>query len=205
MRIGLFGGSFDPAHEGHVHVAETALSRLGLHQVWWLVTPQNPLKAKSRPLAARVISAAALTRGSRMRVSDFETSAHLRFTVQTIAFLKRRYPGVRFVWVSGADVMAGFHHWRKWRTVFRSVPILIVARPGAGAKARAAQAFATFAQHRRTPNKALVTAPAPAWGFQPSRLHPVSSSMLRRSVNSGAGTKGGNVLKPPFLKQKKGH
>lgn len=205
MRIGLFGGSFDPAHDGHRHVAETALNRLALDQVWWLVTPQNPLKAKSRPLAARVMSAAALTRGARMRVSDFETAAGLRFTIDTVAFLKHRHPGVRFVWIMGADAMAGFHHWRKWREIMRMVPIFIVARPHLGARARAARAFATFAAAKREPTKALLRARPPAWAFQPARLHPASSTAIRRGVNSGAGTRGENVLKTELVKQKKGH
>jgi nicotinate-nucleotide adenylyltransferase len=183
MRIGLFGGSFDPAHDGHVHVAETALARLNLDQIWWLVTPQNPLKARSRPLAARVMSAAALTRGARMRITDFETSHGLRFTYQTVMSLKRRYPGVRFVWVSGADVMARFHQWRRWQTLFKALPIIIVARPGAGPKDRTARAFRQFAEARRAANPALVSAPTPAWAFAPARYHTASSSAIRARLS----------------------
>jgi nicotinate-nucleotide adenylyltransferase len=136
MKIGLFGGSFDPAHEGHAHVAETALRRLGLDRVWWLVSPQNTLKPKSSPIGQRLASARGVARGSRMVVTDIESRLDCAFTYQTLRQLKRLYPGVRFTLVMGADNLANFRKWRKWREVARAVPIAIVARPGAGPRLR---------------------------------------------------------------------
>jgi nicotinate-nucleotide adenylyltransferase len=136
MKIGLFGGSFDPAHEGHAHVAETALKRLGLDRVWWLVSPQNPLKAKSSPLAQRLASARAHAHGHAMVVTDLEQRLGCAFTYQTLRALKRRYPGVDFVLIIGADNLASFKKWRRWREVATSVPVAVVSRPGVGARAR---------------------------------------------------------------------
>src|SRR5512147_2362788 len=122
MKIGLFGGSFDPAHAGHAHVAETALKRLDLDRVWWLVTPQNPLKPKSSPFAARMRSAQAQAHGSKMIVTDLEQRLGCRFTYETIRALKARYPGVAFFLVMGADNLRHFRQWRKWREVAEAVP-----------------------------------------------------------------------------------
>lgn len=136
MRIGLFGGSFDPAHEGHAHVAATALKRLRLDRVWWLVTPQNPLKPKSSSLAARVASARKQAHGSRMLITDLESRLGCRYTFETLRTLKRLYPQVRFTLIMGADNLANFKKWKKWREVARAVPIAIVSRPGFGARER---------------------------------------------------------------------
>lgn len=136
MRIGLFGGTFDPAHAGHRHVAETAAKRLGLGKVWWLVTPQNPLKARQAgPLGARMASARAQARGRRMVVTDFETRLGLFYAVETVEALRRRRPGVRFVWIMGADSLSGLHRWRRWGDLAAAVPIAVVPRPGAGLRA----------------------------------------------------------------------
>lgn len=136
MKIGLFGGSFDPAHEGHAHVAETALKRLGLDRVWWLVSPQNPLKPKSSPFAQRMRSAQAQAHGPRMVVTDLEQRLGCAFTYETLRALKRRYSGVSFVLIMGADNLANFRKWRNWREVAAAVPVAIVSRPGYAARAR---------------------------------------------------------------------
>jgi nicotinate-nucleotide adenylyltransferase len=136
MRVGLFGGSFDPAHEGHAHVAETALERLKLDRVWWLVSPQNPLKPKSGPFEQRFASARAQARGARMVVTDFEKRFGCAFTYQTLRKMRRLYRGVDFFLVMGADNLLNFRKWRNWREVARSVPVVIVSRPGTGAGAR---------------------------------------------------------------------
>lgn len=138
MKIGLFGGSFDPAHEGHAHVAETALKHLGLDRVWWLVSPQNPLKPKSSPIEQRLASARRIAHGAKMIVTDLESQWGCAFTYQTLRALKRRFRGVDFVLVMGADNLANFRKWRKWREVARAVPIAIISRPGAGARLRMA-------------------------------------------------------------------
>lgn len=208
MKIGLFGGSFDPAHSGHLHVAETALRRLGLDQVWWLVTPQNPLKPKSRPLEARMASAAAITRGTRMVVTDIESRLGLRYTADTIAALQRRWPGVKFVWLMGGDNLRGFVRWRRWRDIMRAVPIAIVAREKIASRHLDATAFAQFA-HRRVAMldaRCLAGTAAPAWTYISGRLDPQSSTALRalaRSAKTGASDSGPGVLVSPDRLRKK--
>ncbi|NWG45279.1 MAG: nicotinate-nucleotide adenylyltransferase, partial [Alphaproteobacteria bacterium] len=132
MRIGLLGGSFNPAHAGHLHLSEIALARLGLHAVWWLVSPRNPLKAPQdlARLEARLASARAMARHPRIKVTDIEARLGTRYTVDTLAVLRRRHPGVRFVWLMGADNMVGFHRWRRWRAIAAALPVAVLARPG---------------------------------------------------------------------------
>jgi nicotinate-nucleotide adenylyltransferase len=160
MRIGLFGGSFDPAHSGHAHVAETALKRLQLDRVWWLVSPQNPLKPKSGPFETRMASARAHAHGPDMVVSDFEKRFGCTYTYMTLRLLRRLYPGVTFVLIMGADNLAHFHKWRRWREVARVAPVAIVSRPGAGPRER-------------------LNAPK-NWVFLNARHHGQSSSTLRK-------------------------
>lgn len=136
MKIGLFGGSFDPAHEGHSHVAETALKRLQLDRIWWLVTPQNPLKAKSSSLKKRLASARRQARGPKMVVTDLEAKLGCRYTYETLRQLSSLYPGVRFTLVMGADNLANFRRWKRWEEVAEAVPIAIVSRPGFGPRER---------------------------------------------------------------------
>lgn len=159
MRIGLFGGSFDPAHEGHRHVAETALKRLDLDRVWWLVAPQNPLKAKSSPFEARLKSAQQQAHGPAMVVTDLEQRLSAGYTFQTLRALKRLYPGVAFTLILGADNLASFRKWRRWREVAASVPVAVVSRPGIGAAPR-------------------LNAPK-GWRFLTARHHGQSSTAIR--------------------------
>lgn len=177
MRIGLFGGSFDPAHGGHAHVARTAAKRLALHRVWWLVSPQNPLKPRSAPLKARLASARAQAKRPRMVATDLETRLGLRFTADTVDALQRRCPGVRFVFVMGEDNMASFHRWRRWPAIFAAVPVAIVPRPKAGVRARMAKAFQRFAGARAKPG--ALRRP-PGWTMLGAR-HDVSSSTALRA------------------------
>jgi nicotinate-nucleotide adenylyltransferase len=159
MRVGLFGGSFDPAHEGHAHVAETALKRLGLDRVWWLVSPQNPLKAASSPFKKRLKSARAQARGRKMVVTDIEKRLGCAYTYQTLRALQRRYPGVAFTLVMGADNLGNFRRWRNWREVAEAVPVAVVSRPDARPGLR-------------------LSAPK-HWVFLNARHHPQSSTALR--------------------------
>jgi nicotinate-nucleotide adenylyltransferase len=170
MTIGLFGGSFDPAHAGHAHVAETALKRLGLDRVWWLVTPQNPLKPKSGSLGERMASARRFARGRKMVVTDVESRLGCRYTFETLRTLKRLYPGVRFVFVMGADNLETFRRWRNWREVKQSAPFAIVSRPLVPHRARA-----NFPKN---------------WKYLSGRLHRENSSALRAKRASG-------MAKPP--------
>lgn len=182
QRIGLFGGSFDPAHEGHLHVAQTALKRLRLDAVWWLVTPQNPLKAKSAPLKDRIASARARAGRARMAVTAFEAARGFRYTYETVRALQRWFPRTRFVLIVGGDSLQGFRHWRNWQEVMRRVPVAIVARPGAGARARMSKPAQMFAAARKPQDQAAAIARAPAWTFLNARFHAQSSTALREKA-----------------------
>ena len=142
-RIGLLGGSFNPAHKGHRRLSLAAVERLGLDEVWWLVSPGNPLKeAKGMaPLAARLASARGMARGAPIRASAIERELGTRYTVDTLRALVRRYPDRRFVWLMGADNLAQFHRWRDWRRIAALVPIAVVTRPGYGGAALKAPAW----------------------------------------------------------------
>jgi len=183
MKVGLFGGSFNPAHDGHVHVAETALQRLDLDRVVWLVSPQNPLKdaRHTAPLADRMTSTRSFARGPRMIVSDVETLMGTTWTVDTLRALKTRHPGVRFVWLMGSDNLESFHRWRGWTDIMRLMPVAVVARPGSLLESRSAPAARRFAGHRVSANEArlLPLMSAPAWTYLTAPLNPSSSTALR--------------------------
>jgi nicotinate-nucleotide adenylyltransferase len=182
-RIGLFGGSFDPAHEGHAHVASTAMKRLGLQRVWWLVSPQNPLKARrAGDMEARIAGAERFARGPRQIVTAGETALGIRYTAETIAALRRLRPGVRFVWIMGGDSLAGFHRWQRWRSILESFPVCIVSRPGFASGITRAPAPAHYPNARVPADETLADRPAPAWCFIPARFVPVSSSALRAAM-----------------------
>lgn len=183
MRIGLFGGSFNPAHAGHRLATLTAMKRLRLDRVWWLVTPGNPLKdnAKLPPVEERVAAAQAVARHPRIVATGFEDALGARFTHDTIAHLARRAPGVAFVWIMGADSLETFHMWERWRAIAATVPIAVVDRPGATLSAIRARAAARMAG-RRVPEAAaaeLAGSPPPAWTFLHGPRSPLSSTALR--------------------------
>lgn len=181
MRIGLFGGSFDPAHSGHAHAAAIAQRALKLDKVWWLVTPQNPLKAQSRPLAFRVASAKTQAKGMRHVVTAIETRLGARYTVETLTLLKRRYRGVHFVLIGGGDTLTSFHRWRRWRDVMGAVPIAIIAREKSACRPLRAPAFLRT-RRAQIPERAaasLATRKPPAWTYLRARLDPAESSALR--------------------------
>ena len=182
MRVGLYGGSFDPAHEGHAHVARTALTRLGLDRVIWLASARNPLKQRDgSKLAERIAGAQALARGPSMHVTDLERRIGTRYTVDMLRVLRARFPGVRFVWIMGADNLGDFHRWRGWPEIFRTVPIVVVARPGAGPRTGFAPAARRFASARLPAGQAsrLALRSPPAWVWLPAPLKSVSSTTLR--------------------------
>ena len=142
-RIGLLGGSFNPAHRGHRRMSLAAIEALGLDEVWWLVSPGNPLKPLKgmAPFAARLASAQAMARRSPIRVTDIEERLGTRFTVDTVTALVRRHPRDRFIWLMGADTVAQFHQWKDWRRLACMVPIAVLSRPGYDGSARAARAM----------------------------------------------------------------
>ncbi|MFN3953424.1 MAG: nicotinate-nucleotide adenylyltransferase [Pararhodobacter sp.] len=180
--VGLFGGSFDPPHAGHVHLTREAIKRLGLDQVWWLVSPGNPLKPNPpAPLKARMEAARRLNTHPRVRVTDLEARVGTRATADTLEALHRRFPQVRFVWLMGADNLAGFHHWGRWQAILAQVPVAVFARPGqrmAGLNARMARQYA----HQRLPGSAarlLGGAKPPVWIYLDMPMRRDSSSALR--------------------------
>jgi nicotinate-nucleotide adenylyltransferase len=143
-RIGLLGGSFNPAHRGHRRISLFAMRALGLDELWWLVSPGNPLKEGAKdmaPFAARFASARRMACRSPIRVSDFEQRAGTRYTVETVRQLKRRHPNDRFIWLLGSDTLPNFHKWRDWRGLAREVPIAVIRRPGYDSAAHAARAM----------------------------------------------------------------
>ena len=181
MRVGLFGGSFNPAHEGHAHVAETAQMRLGLDRMIWLVSPKNPLKIDApASLDDRLEGARRFARGPSMIVSAAEGPLGTSYSLDTIRLLKARHPGVCFVWVMGADSLASFHRWKGWTEIFRELPIAVVARPGAE-KALTSPAARRFA-HARVGAGALVRAEPPAWTWLSAPLNFISSTALRERL-----------------------
>src|SRR4051794_25183866 len=132
-RIGLLGGSFNPAHRGHRHISLQALRALGLDEVWWLVSPGNPLKEGAKdmaPFAARLASAEHMAKHSRIRASDCEQREGTRYTIDTVRRLKGRHPEHRFIWLLGSDTLPNFHKWRDWRDLARELPIAVIRRPG---------------------------------------------------------------------------
>jgi nicotinate-nucleotide adenylyltransferase len=183
QRIGLFGGSFNPAHAGHLHVSLVALRRLRLDAVWWLVSPGNPLKDNRDlpPLDRRMAAARALARHPRIAVTGIEAALGLRYTADLVETLKRRCPGVHFVWIMGADNLAQFHRWKYWARIAAAVPIAVVDRPGAGERALRAPFAVAFAGRRLDEAGAarLALARPPAWVFLHGPRSPLSSTMLR--------------------------
>ena len=187
MRIALYGGSFNPPHRAHLAVAETALSRLGVDRVWWMVTPGNPLKNHDglAPLADRVAAARALARDPRIVVTAFEAARHYTYTADTVRFLKARRPGVRFVFLMGADNLSGLHRWERWRSIAGLVPLAFVDRPGATFAPVSARAAITLARFRVPEAEALSLPdrPPPAWVFLHARRDPISSTVLRGAAS----------------------
>lgn len=180
--IGLFGGSFDPAHDGHAHVTGHALRAFGLDRMWWLVSPGNPLKANGpAPMAQRVARAKALISHPRVVVTTAEAQLGTRYTADTLRRLIHLYPGRRFVWIMGADNLAGFHHWENWRWIMETVPVAVIARPGQQRRALSSVAARAYAKNRILPARAMTLAsiPAPAWCYVTIPMRDISSTQLR--------------------------
>lgn len=185
MRIGLLGGSFNPAHAGHRHISLIALKRLQLDRVWWLVSPQNPLKSSAdmAQLPQRIKDARAVADHPRIVVSSIEARLGTVYTSDTLAMLRRRWPGVHMVWLMGADNLSQLPRWRDWTWIMENIPVAVLDRPGYGLRALHGQATMRYARGRIADRKAaeLAVTGAPAWSFIPCRRHPASASQIRAS------------------------
>ena len=194
-RIGLLGGSFNPAHSGHLHISERALERLRLDAVWWLVSPQNPLKpaAGMAPLETRLEAARAVAGHPRILVTDIESELGTRYTIDTLAALKARFPGHRFVWLMGADILHQLPRWKGWRGIFRSVAIAVFARPSYSLKATSGRAARLFAGARVRPSRAgsLAAMRPPAWVFINTPRDATSAARIRAGLAVHHGKAGG--------------
>ena len=182
-RVGLLGGSFNPAHAGHLSVSQEALKRLDLDEIWWLVSPQNPLKPEygMAPFAARLESAKKMSRNRHIRVTGIEQRLGTRYTADTLKALKRRFPRVRFVWLMGADNLIQIPDWEEWEKIFKSTPIAVFNRPTYSLRALAGQAAQRFRRARvgeRAARRMATMAP-PAWAFINMRPHPASATSIR--------------------------
>ncbi|NJR13336.1 MAG: nicotinate-nucleotide adenylyltransferase [Phyllobacteriaceae bacterium] len=186
MVVGLFGGSFNPPHAGHALVAEIALRRLGLDQLWWMVTPGNPLKSTREllPLGQRMALSRAMAPGPRVKVTAFEALHAVRYTADTLALVKRLNPGVRFVWVMGADNLKHFHHWQRWRGIARMMPIAVIDRPGATLSYLSSPMALAFAWARVDEDDARLLArrPPPAWTLIHGPRSSLSSTAIRAAT-----------------------
>jgi len=182
MRIGLLGGSFNPAHAGHRHIVQTALRRLRLDQVWLLVSPGNVLKPQlgMAPLAQRLASARTLADGRRIVASAIEAVFGTRFTIDALRRLQRQFPRTRFVWLMGADIVEQLPRWRRWLEFVHSVPFAVLPRPGFNHRALSSRVAHRFAYARR-PASRLAERKPPAWGFLCVPQHAASATAIRAS------------------------
>ncbi|HEV7912053.1 MAG TPA: nicotinate-nucleotide adenylyltransferase [Methylocella sp.] len=183
LRVGLFGGSFNPPHDGHREASLLVLRRLQLHRIWWLVSPANPLKdaRELAPLAMRVEAARRVSQHPRIKITAIEAAIGSAYTFDTISYLKRRCPGVHFVWLMGADNFRAFDRWQRWRDIARLIPIAIIDRPGSTLTAlhgRAAEALAPY-RLDETDGARLATTVPPAFMFLHGPRSPRSSTELR--------------------------
>ncbi len=188
MRIGLLGGSFNPAHDGHRHVARLALRRLRLQQVWLLVSPGNPLKPRHgmAPFADRLATARRIADGRRVVATDIERRLGTRYTVDTLRALNRLFPRVEFVWVMGADILAELPKWRQWREMFHRTAMAVFPRPGYNRRALAGRAALRMRRHHRRAREApaLASMRRPAWLFLPAPQTAISATALRNALYS---------------------
>jgi len=188
MKIGLYGGSFNPPHQGHKHLVETALKRFQLDQIWWLVTPGNPLKDKKLllPLEERIEQSRALLSHPRIHVTGFEASLRTTISAATVAAIRQHYPAVHFVWLMGADNLGSFHLWQQWRRLASMVALGIIDRPGATMAALASPAAHALARFRLDEAHAARIAQMrpPVWCFLHAPRLDIASSRLRITVEN---------------------
>jgi nicotinate-nucleotide adenylyltransferase len=183
MTVGLFGGSFNPPHDGHVLVADIALRRLGLDQLWWMVTPGNPLKSRNHlaPLAERIALSEKIIHDPRIKVTAFEQSLGQSYTARTLEKIRERNRSIRFVWIMGADNLKNFHLWQDWQKIACTFPIAVIDRPGDTLSYLSSKMAKTFGYARVDEAHAasLSWRNAPAWTFIHGPRSPLSSTALR--------------------------
>ena len=191
QRVGLFGGSFNPPHEGHVHVCEQALRRLELDWIWWLVSPGNPLKDHSNlaPLAERLALCESITDDPRMVPTAVEASLPTNYTADTLSHIVQRNPDIHFVWIMGADNLGQFHRWQRWRFIADLIPIAVIDRPGSTMTLHSAPMAQILRDRRIDEDDAarLATSAPPRWTF----LHGPRSSLSSTAIRAAQRRKGG--------------
>ena len=183
--VGLLGGSFNPAHEGHRHISLYALKMLGLDAVWWMVSPQNPLKTKKgmASLKSRMASAVKASHHPRIHVTDIERHLHTRYTADTLAALKQHFPRTRFIWLMGDDNLLQIHRWQEWQKIFALVPVAVLDRPPRGNSVKSCPALETFRHALKTQEQAqlLKTHKPPIWTILHIPLNNTSATAIRKS------------------------
>ena len=191
QRIGLFGGSFNPPHEGHLNLCDLAIKRLDLDHIWWMITPGNPLKDTSElpNLMERIKLSNAIISNPKIKVTAFEATHKVRYTADTVRLVRKLRPRQKFVWLMGADNLADFHRWQDWRKIANTLPIAVIDRPGSTLSHRSARAAVAFSRFRVDDEDAsiLLNMPPPVWTFIHGPRNSLSSSALRarQSVNNG--------------------
>jgi len=184
LSIGLFGGSFNPAHQGHLHVAQCGLRELALDRIWWLVSPQNPLKPQQPPYESRVKTVEALGLTPRMEISHIERDIGTIYTIDMIQTVQMRFPRTRFVFLMGADNFAQLPKWKDWQDIAKRVPIAVIARPGDGLKPRLSKTARRLADYRLPEEQShiLQYLQPPLWTFLTPPLNTLSSSAIRKDM-----------------------
>ena len=184
QRIGLLGGSFNPAHKGHVHISQEALKRINLDEIWWIVSPQNPLKNSidMAPFEERLAYAQAIAADPRINVTNLEAQLNTRYTIDSMKKIKQSFPEKRFVWIMGADNLLQFPQWNNWEELFSTVPIAIFDRAPYSVQALAGKAASVFSGSRLTTQYArkLADLSPPAWTFFRTPLHPATATEIRK-------------------------
>tara|TARA_B100001121_G_scaffold300051_1_gene309503 strand:+ start:417 stop:1046 length:630 start_codon:yes stop_codon:yes gene_type:complete len=185
QRIGLLGGSFNPAHDGHLSISKFALQRLGLNQIWWIISPRNPLKKYDLlyDFEDRLFSARKIINTNKISISKLELNAQIKYTIGTLEYLKARYPGAKFVWIMGADNLNQFHLWREWEKIMRLTPIAIIDRPSSSLNVTSSLFANKYRAYRvdEADSNNLIYYKKPAWVFMHTKLNYQSSSQLRNS------------------------
>ncbi len=182
LTIGLLGGSFDPPHEGHIHITKKAIKIFNLSKMWWLVSPRNPIKDKTpSDINNRLLASKQMMEHPSVIITDIEKKLKTKFTFQTLIKMKKLYPGTRFIWIMGADNLKNFHHWENWEWIMKNIPIGVMARPREQIKAGLSPAATRFRKYRLPKEKSLLLPflSPPVWTLVTGPMKNISSTKLR--------------------------